>query len=125
MKVEELFDKIDSLRLNKETKYELKNAIEDIIDNCKELEEQKKELEEQKKQFDDEKAKLEAQIVRLKQPSEQFIATLEEAFNQHPELITNIIDNRIEEGLQVQSEYVSDVDDGHEEINLYYFGHCL
>lgn len=118
MKVEELFDKIDSLRLNKETKYELKNAIEDIIDNCKELEEQKK-------QFDDEKAKLEAQIVRLKQPSEQFIATLEEAFNQHPELITNIIDNRIEEGLQVQSEYVSDVDDEHEEINLYYFGHCL
>lgn len=117
-KTEELFDKIDSLRLNKETKYELKSSIEDIIDNYNALEEQKKQL-------DDEKAKLEAQIARLKQPSEQFIATLEEAFNQHPELITDIIDNRIEEGLQVQSEYVSDVDDGHEETNLYYFGHCL
>lgn len=120
MKLDELFDKINALRLNKDTKWELKSAIEDVIkDCCAEA------LAKQQEQFNIEQEKLEQQIERLKQPSEQFLAQLETAIDQHPEFINGIIDDRIEQGLEVRSEYVSDVDDGHEEINLYYFGHEL
>ena len=113
MKLEELFDKIDALRLNKEAKYELKSAIENVINSCC--------SEALKKQQE----KLEQQIESLKQPSESFLAQLETAIAKHPEFITGIIDNRIEQGLSVRSEYVMDVDDGHEEISLSYFGREL
>ena len=113
MKLEDLFDKIDALRLNKEAKYELKSAIENVINSCC--------AEALRKQQE----KLEQQIESLKQPSESFLAQLETAIAKHPEFITGIIDNRIEQGLSVRSEYVMDVDDGHEEISLSYFGREL
>ena len=104
---------IDALRLNKEAKYELKCTIKSVIDSCC--------AEALRKQQE----KLEQQIESLKQPSESFLAQLETAIAKHPEFITGIVDNRIEQGLSVRSEYVMDVDDGHEEIKVYYFGNEL